>query len=148
MAPIPRKVRIDRMDEPRLAELAEDRTPELGDIQGRAPDGEQRFFPCPLESLTVRPRYPLCEHREGSPGLLVLRKGLPLSLEDRERRGVERVAGLESPPELLLRLCVRGSDVDRRPFRRELVPAFEAPVPVRLRGRCPGLGGAKGFEEK
>ena len=73
-------------------------------------------------------RDPLRQHRQRAARLLVLRQRLPLALEDRERRRVERVARLEAALQELARLGLGRGRVHGGPLGRELRPPLEAPV--------------------
>ena len=80
------------------------------------------------ESVLGGPGNPLRQHRQRAARLLVLRQRLPLALEDRERRRVERVARLEAGLQELpgLRLGRRG--IHGGPLGRKLRAPLEAPV--------------------
>ena len=92
-------------------------------------------------------RDPLRQHRQRAARLLVLRQRLPLALEDRERRRMERIAGLEAALQELARLGLGRGRVHRRPLRRELRPPLEAPVAVGLGDVLPDLLAAQVLEE-
>jgi hypothetical protein len=107
-------------------------------VQRRGAKGNQRLAPGLGESLAEGPGDPLGQHRQHAARLLVLRQALPLPLEDRERRGVERVARLEAGLQVFLRLTLtpypspsgrgEGEGVHGGPLRRQLRPPLEAPV--------------------
>ena len=92
-------------------------------------------------------RDPLRQHRQRAARLLVLRQRLPLALEDRERRRMERVAGLEAALQELARLGLGRGRVHRGPLRRELRPPLEAPVAEGLGDVLPDLLAAEVLEE-
>jgi len=70
----------------------------------------------------------LRQHSESPTGLLVLRKGLPLALEDRKGRRMKRVANLETATQILSCLGLGYSAVHSGPLRRKLGATFKAPV--------------------
>src|SRR5450830_1782054 len=96
MRMVPRYVGVDRGYEARLPELAQDYAAERGLTEGRRAEGNQGFSAGLLKAVPRRDGNPLGQHRERATSLLVLRQGLPLTLEDRERRRMERIACLEA----------------------------------------------------
>src|SRR5688572_2919877 len=91
-----RYVGIDRRNEPRLTELPQNHAAESGLGEGRRAERDERLGARLTVTVLGRKRDPLRQHRQSATRLLVLRQGLPLALEHRQRGGVERVAGLES----------------------------------------------------
>ena len=131
-----RDVGVDGGVEPRLAELPEERRAELGRLERRRAERDQRLPPRLPELLARRPRNPARQHRQRAARLLELAERAPLPLEDRQGRGMERVARLEPPAQEVARLRAAGRRVDRRPLGRQPGAPFEAPVGVRP-GRLP-----------
>src|SRR3972149_5733466 len=99
------------------------------------------------EPLLSRDRDPLRQHRQRAARLLVLRQRLPLALEYRERRRMERVAGLEASLQELARLGLGRGRIHRGPLRRELRAPLEAPVAVGLGDVLPDLLASQVLEE-
>ena len=140
-------VRVDRGDEARLAELTQDDAPESGLRERRRAERDERLGARLAEAVLRGDRDPLRQHRQRAARLLVLRQRLPLALEDRERRRMERVAGLEAALQELARLGLGRGRVHRGPLRRELRPPLEAPVAEGLGDVLPDLLASQVLEE-
>jgi hypothetical protein len=77
-----RDVRVDRRDQPRLAELAQHHAAETRLGQRRRAKRDQRLVARFPERILRSERYPLRQHRQRAARLLVLRQRLPLALEN------------------------------------------------------------------
>ncbi len=111
-------VGVDRRQKAGLAELSENNPAKLRNVQRRRAKRDQGLAAGLLEGVAVGPGDPLGEHRQGAAGLLVLWQRLPLALEDREGRRMERVARVETLAEQLPRGRLGRRGVDGGPLRR------------------------------
>src|SRR6266536_2443185 len=135
----PNDVSVDARDETWLCELTKHDSPKVRDFQRGRPKGDQRLPTRLGETVLLGPRDPLGKHGQGPARLLVVRKGLPLPLEDRKGGRVKWVARLEPCLEEVLSLRFGGRGVHGRPLGWQLSAALETPVRERLPHATPNF---------